>query len=60
MTIKKIYLPQIINEEELKSVKGQFLDSGWVHHLINYDADVYDESTGKFICSYGKNRHLLG
>ena len=56
MTIKKIYLPQIINEEELKSVKGQFLDSGWVHHLINYDADVYDESTGKFICSYRKNR----
>ena len=56
MTIKKLYLPEIINETELKSLKGQFLDDGYVYHYINYDCDVYNESTGKFICSLRKRR----
>ena len=56
MTIKKIYLNRIVSDEELKSAKGTFLDSGHVHHFINYDCDIYDESTREFICSYRKKR----
>ena len=56
MTIKVIYLPKIISDDELKTSKGEFFHSGYVHHYINYDCDVYDESTRKFICSFRKNR----
>ena len=56
MTIKKIYLDRIISDEELKSVKGTFLHSGYVHNFINYDCDIYDSYTREFICSYRKKR----
>ena len=56
MTIKQIYLPTIISDEELDSIKGEFIDDGYILHEINYDADIYDEYTKKFICSFRKKR----
>ena len=56
MTIKTLYLDKIISDEELETVKGQFLDSGYVHHFIDYDCDVFDSSTKQFIASFRKKR----
>ena len=56
MTIRKLYLPRIISDEELKSVKGEFMDSGYVLHSIDYDCDIYDMETRTFICSFRKKR----
>ena len=56
MTIRKLYLPQIISDDELKTSKGEFFDSGYIYNHINSDCDVYDECTGKFVCSFRKNR----
>ena len=56
MTIKQIYLPKIISDEELKQVKGEFLDDGYVIHHVTSDCDIYDMDTKKFICSFRKKR----
>lgn len=56
MTIKKLYLPELISNEELKSIKGQHLDSGYVTTFINYDCDIFDLDTQEFICSFRKRR----
>jgi len=56
MTIKKLYLPELITNEELKSIKGEHLDSGYVIHTITSDCDIYDMDTKAFICSFRKRR----
>ena len=45
MTIKKIYLPRIINNDELNTIKGQYLDDEFILHTIQRDTDVYEEDT---------------
>ncbi len=56
MTIKQLYLPQIITDEECKQLKGEFIDDGYVLNTIDYDCDIYDMDTKQFICSFRKRR----
>jgi hypothetical protein len=56
MTIKTLYLPAIISDEECLQLKGQFIDDGYVIHTIDYDCDIYDMDTKQFICSFRKRR----
>lgn len=56
MTIKKIYLPRIINNDELNTIKGQYLDDEFILHTIQRDTDVYEEDTNILVCSFRKNR----
>tara|TARA_R110001592_G_scaffold42833_3_gene139004 strand:- start:4321 stop:5268 length:948 start_codon:yes stop_codon:yes gene_type:complete len=56
MVIKDIFLPRICSDDELKTLKGTFLDDEWILHTINYDVNIYDEDTGKLVASFRKNR----
>ena len=40
MVIKDIFLPRICSDDELKTLKGTFLDDEWILHTINYDVKV--------------------
>tara|TARA_R110000796_G_scaffold198619_1_gene314966 strand:+ start:179 stop:1120 length:942 start_codon:yes stop_codon:yes gene_type:complete len=54
--IHTLYLPRLITDDELKTLKGHFIDDNYILHEINYDVDIYDEDTHKFICSFRKKR----
>jgi len=54
--IHKLELPRLCSDEELKTMKGQYLDSEWIVHQITKDTDVYDEDTGQLIVSYRRKR----
>ncbi len=56
MTIKKLYLPRLITDDELQTLKGEFIDDGYILHTIDSDVDIYDEDTNEFICSFRKRR----
>ena len=56
MTIHKVYLPRIISETDLDTLKGHHLDDGYIHHLYNRDVDIYDSDTNELILSFRKNR----
>ena len=56
MTIHKVYLPRIISETDLDTLKGHHLDDGYIHHLYNHDVDIYDSDTYELILSFRKNR----
>jgi hypothetical protein len=56
MVIKKIYLPKLCSDHELKSLKGTYLDDAWILHYINHDVDIYDEQTKELIISFRKNK----
>ena len=56
MTIKQIYLPKIISDDELDKVNGEFLHDGFILHDITSDCDIYDIDTKQFICSFRKKR----
>lgn len=48
-------LPTLYTDEELDTKKGQFLEDGYIHHIIDEDIDIYDEEDN-FILSFRKNR----
>jgi len=56
MTIKTLYLAKLITDDELKTLKGEFIDDGYILHTIDSDVDIYDEDTKEFICSFRKRR----
>jgi len=56
MTIHKLYLPRIISDKDLDTLKGEYLDDEWIHHIIDYDCDIYDEDTNILICAFRKRR----
>ncbi len=56
MTIHKVYLPRIISETDLDTLKGHHLDDGYIHHIYNHDVDIYDSDTYELILSFRKNR----
>jgi hypothetical protein len=56
MTIHKVYLDRIISETDLDTLKGYHIHDGYIHHLFNYDCDVYDSDTYELILSFRKNR----
>ena len=56
MTIKQLYLPRLINDDELETLKGTFIDDGYIINTIDSDVDIYDEDTKEFICSFRKRR----
>lgn len=52
--MKKLILPELCSDKELDTLKGQHLDSNWIHHIIDTDTDIYNEN-GDFILSFRKN-----
>ena len=50
----KLILPELCSDKELDTLKGQHLDSSWIHHIIDTDIDIYNEN-GDFILSFRKN-----
>ena len=54
-----LHLPKLCLDSELKSLKGTYLDDGWILHAIDYDCDVFDSKTGKKVLSFRK-RALKG
>ena len=53
--VKILKLPELCTDEELKTLKGEFFDDEWIHHIINEDCDIFTES-GKFILSFRKKK----
>lgn len=53
MLVKKV--EEIYSEEDLKTLKGEYFDDGWIHELIDEDCDIFDND-GKFILSFRKNK----
>ena len=49
-----LHLPRLCLDSELKSLKGTYLDDGWILHAITSDCDIYDSETGKKILSFRK------
>ena len=56
MTIKNIYLDKIISDDELKSIKGDYLDDAWIFNHLTGDCNVYDKQSKILICSLRKKR----
>ena len=56
MTIKQLYLPKLISDEECLQLKGEFIHDGYILNTIDYDCDIYDMDTKQFICSFRKRR----
>jgi len=56
MTIKKIYLERIISDNELDTIKGEYLGDEFISYNIQTDTDVYEKNTNLLICSFRKNR----
>ena len=54
-----LHLPRLCLDSELKSLKGTYLDDGWILHAITSDCDIYDSETGKKVLSFRK-RALKG
>lgn len=54
--IQNIYLDKIISDDELKSIKGDYLDDAWILHHLTSDCDVYDKQSKILICSLRKKR----
>ena len=52
--IHKLCLPRLCLDSELKTLKGQYLDDGWILHAITSDTDIFDSETGKKILSFRK------
>ena len=38
MLVKKV--EEIYSEEDLKTLKGEYFDDGWIHELIDEDCDI--------------------
>ena len=57
--IRKLFLPRLCLDSELKGIKGTLLDDGWILHEIDSDCDVFDSDTGVKIMSLRKRR-LIG
>ena len=53
--IKQIIVHEIYSDEDLKSIKGEYLDDGWIHQLIDEDCDIYN-SDNKFVLSFRKKK----
>lgn len=56
MTIHNLYLPRLIDDKDLDTLKGQYLDDEWIHHIIDYDCNIYEEGTDILICAFRKRR----
>ena len=56
MTIHNLYLPRLLRDDDLNTMKGDYLDDEWIHHTIDYDCNIYDEETNTLICSFRKRR----
>ena len=56
MTIKKLYLERIISDNELDTIKGEYLGDEFISYNIQTDTDVYEKDTNLLICSFRKNR----
>jgi len=56
--VKILKLPELIQDNELKQMKGTFIDNSHIKHLINYDCDIYDNKDN-FILSFRKNKLQL-
>ena len=54
--IHTIYLPRLCSDDDLKTMKGKYLDSEWILHQITKDTDVYDEETKQLVVSYRRKR----
>ena len=54
-----LHLPKLCLDSELKTLKGTYLDDGWILHPIDYDCDIFDSETGKKVLSFRK-RALKG
>ena len=54
-----LHLPRLCVDSELKTLKGTYLDDGWILHAITSDCDIYDSETGAKILSFRK-RSLTG
>jgi len=56
MTIHNLYLPRLIDDKDLDTLKGQYIDDEWIHHIIDYDCNIYEEGTDILICAFRKRR----
>ena len=56
MTIHNLYLPRLLRDDDLNTIKGEYLDDEWIHHIIDYDCNIYDEETNTLICAFRKRR----
>jgi hypothetical protein len=52
--VKKLYIPRLVDDKDLKTLEGTHLDSQWITNYINYDCDIYDKDTNEFILSFRK------
>ena len=53
--VKILKLPELCTDAELKTIKGEFIDEEWIHHIINEDCDIFDDND-KFILSFRKKK----
>ena len=53
--MRVLKLPELCSNEDLLTIKGEFIDDGWIHNLIDEDCDIYDNKDN-FILSYRKNK----
>jgi len=51
--MKTLYFEELCTEEELKTLRGKYLDSQWVNTIIDEDCDIYNKK-GEFILSFRK------
>ena len=49
-----LYLPRLCLDSELKTLKGTYLDDGWILHPITRDTDIFDSDTGAKVLSFRK------
>jgi len=54
--IQQLKFDRLIDEDELKTLAGQYLGDEWIHREIDFDCDIYDSETNALICSFRKKR----
>ena len=56
MTIKNIYLERLINDEDLKTLTGDYLGDEYIIHAITSDVNIYDKHTNQLLVAFRKKR----
>ena len=56
MTIKNIYLQRLINDQDLKTLTGEYLGDEYITNPIASDTDIYDSHTNQLLISFRRKR----
>ncbi len=54
--VAKLYLDRLSTDDELDTLKGEYLSDSWILHDIKEDTDVYEKNSNTLILSYRKQR----